>query len=123
MTAHRFVPNLKPALGVAAAALFALASFTPGAAHAAQNVVSLSLTLKAHKFEPTDLHAPAGRQIAIHVKNLNPAVSEFESGELHFEKIVPAGKEIVVYVRPLRPGRYRYFDDFHRATQGYLIVP
>ena len=79
--------------------------------------------MKEHKFEPAELHAPADRAIAIHVKNLNPIVSEFESGDLHFEKIVPAGNEAVVYVRPQLPGRYNFFDDFHHETQGFLVVP
>jgi len=26
-------------------------------------------------------------------------------------------------VRPLKPGRYSFFDDFHRQTEGFLIVP
>jgi len=97
----------------------------PGGARLAwaEEPVTLSLTLKEHKFEPAELHAPAGKPIAIRLKNLNPIVSEFESGDLHFEKIVPAGGEIVVHVRPLQPGRYNFFDDFHRDTQGFLVVP
>jgi len=47
------------------------------------------------------VHAPPGKQIAIHVKNLNDIVSEFESSDLHFEKIVPVGSEVTVYVHPL----------------------
>jgi hypothetical protein len=89
----------------------------------ADDVVTLSLTLKNHQFDPAEVHAPPGKQIAIHVKNLNDIVSEFESSDLHFEKIVPVGSEAVVYVHPLRPGRYNFYDDFHHATQGYLIVP
>ena len=86
-------------------------------------VVKLSITIKDHKFDPAELHAPPGQTIDIQVKNLNPIVSEFESGDLHFEKIVPAGSQAVVYVRPLQPGRYNFYDDFHHATQGYLVVP
>ena len=89
----------------------------------AQDAVTLSITMKDHKFDPAELHAPPGKQIAIHVKNLNTIVSEFESSDLHFEKIVPAGSEAVVYVHPLQPGRYNFYDDFHHATQGYLVVP
>ena len=83
----------------------------------------LSITIKDHKFDPAELHAPPGKPIAIQVKNLNPIVAEFESGDLHFEKIVPVGSQATVYVRPLRPGRYNFFDDFHRDTQGFLVVP
>jgi Cupredoxin-like domain len=106
-----------------AAALLAAAPICCAGAARADDTVSLSVTLKDHQFQPAELHAPAGKPIAIHVKNLNTIVSEFESGDLHFEKIVPVGSDAVVYVRPLQPGRYNFYDDFHHATQGYLVVP
>ena len=99
------------------------AAVVGGRAGNADEPVALSITIKDHKFDPAELHAPPGQQISIRVKNLNDIVSEFESGDLHFEKIVPVGSEATVYVRPLQPGRYNFYDDFHRATQGYLIVP
>jgi plastocyanin len=89
----------------------------------ADDAITVSITIKNQQFDPAELHAPPGRTIAIHVKNLNPIVSEFESSELHFEKIVPAGAEVVVYVRPQQPGRYNFYDDFHHETQGFLVVP
>ena len=110
---RRFLPSL-----LLAAALL------PGAGIArADDAVSLSITIKDHLFDPAELHAPPGQTIAIHVKNLNTIVSEFESSDLHFEKIVPAGAEAVVYVRPQQPGRYNFYDDFHHETQGFLVVP
>ena len=85
--------------------------------------MTLSITIKDHKFDPPScMRRPASRS-PFQVKNLNPIVSEFESDDLHFEKIVPVGGEAVVHVRPLQPGRYNFFDDFHHETQGYLIVP
>ncbi len=57
----------------------------------AEDTVTLSVTLKDHKFDPAEIHAPAGKAIEFHVKNLNDIVSEFESKDLHFEKIVPVG--------------------------------
>jgi hypothetical protein len=106
-----------------AAALLAAATISCAGAARADDTVSLSVTLKDHQFQPAELHAPADKPIAIRVKNLNTIVSEFESSDLHFEKIVPVGSEAVVYVRPLQPGRYNFYDDFHHATQGYLVVP
>jgi plastocyanin len=108
--------------------LFALASLAAAAVLApraaqADDTVTLSLTLKDRKFDPAELHAPAGKPIEIHIKNLNGIVSEFESSDLHFEKIVPNGAEAVVHVRPQQPGRYNFFDDFHHETQGFLVVP
>jgi Cupredoxin-like domain len=106
-----------------AVALLASAAqlFSRGAS--AEDAVALSLTIKDRKFEPAELHAPAGRPLEIHVTNLNAVPSEFESGDLHFEKIVPVGKEAVIHVRPQQPGRYIFFDDFHREAQGALVVP
>src|SRR5580658_11057143 len=103
--------------------MLAVALTLGAAAVRADDAVSLSITIKDHQFDPAELHAPPGQTIAIHVKNLNTIVSEFESSDLHFEKIVPVGSEAVVYVRPQQPGRYNFYDDFHHQTQGYLIVP
>lgn len=89
----------------------------------ADGTVTLSLAIKDHKFEPAEVHAPAGRPIAFQVKNLGSVAAEFESSALHFEKVIAVGREAVVHVRPLDPGRYNFFDDFHRATQGLLVVP
>jgi len=42
---------------------------------------------------------------------------------LRVEKVVPGGGTITVQVRALKPGRYRFYDDYHEeTTQGYLVV-
>jgi plastocyanin len=111
------VGRLVPAL-----MLGAVLAVAGGAPASADDTVQLSITMKDHVFDPAELHAPPGKIIAIHVKNLNNIVSEFESSDLHFEKIVPVGGEGVVYVRPQQPGRYNFYDDFHHDTQGFLVV-
>jgi plastocyanin len=98
-------------------------ALAPSSAARAEDPVTLSITIKDHQFDPAELHAPPGTPIAIRVKNLNDVASEFESSDLHFEKIVAVGKEATVYVRPQQPGRYNFYDDFHQATQGFLVVP
>ena len=92
-------------------------------ARAEDEPVMVSLTIKDHQFEPAEVHAPAGRPITFTVKNLGTIAAEFESNVLHVEKVIPPGGEAVVHVRPLPPGRYNFFDDFHHATQGFLVVP
>ena len=104
------------------AALFVASLVVACGAHA-EDTTTLSLTIKDHQFEPAEVHAPAGKPIAFRVKNLDSTAAEFESSELHFEKVIAAGGEAVVRVRPQQPGRYGFFDDFHRATQGFLVVP
>jgi heme/copper-type cytochrome/quinol oxidase subunit 2 len=89
----------------------------------ADDPVTITITIKDRKFDPAEVHAPAGKPIALSVKNLDSIAAEFESEPLHVEKVVPPGREAVVHIRPLEPGRYNFFDDFHRATQGVLVVP
>jgi hypothetical protein len=89
----------------------------------ADEPVMLSLSIKDHQFEPAEVHAPAGKPIVFTIKNLGSIASEFESGALHVEKVIPPGGQAIVHVRPLEPGRYNFFDDFHRQTQGFLVVP
>ena len=108
---------------VLGAALLLASAFALGRPAVCDDTVMLSISIQNHKFDPPELHAPPGKPIAIRVKNLNDVAAEFESSDLHFEKIVAVGKEVTVYVRPQQPGRYKFFDDFHQDTQGFLIVP
>ena len=89
----------------------------------ADDVVTLSLEIKDYRFDPVELHAPPGKPITLRVKNAGSIASEIESSEMHFEKVIAAGTEATIRLRPLKPGRYSFFDDFHRQTQGFLIVP
>ena len=98
----------------------ALFAWTPAAR--AQDSATVSITLKDHRFQPAEPHAPANKPITIIVKNLGSAPAEFESNMLRVEKVVAPGGTISLQIRPLAPGRYRFFDDFHQETQGYLVV-
>ncbi len=102
-------------------AILALASLFATPALAQQTTVHI--TIKDHKFSPSDPHAPANQPFAIVVKNLDSTASEFESKTLRVEKVVAPGGEITMQIRPLNPGRYHFFDDFHQdTTDGDLIV-
>jgi hypothetical protein len=102
-------------------AILALASLFAAPALAQQTTVHI--TIKDHKFSPSEPHAPANQPFAIVVKNLDSTASEFESKTLRVEKVVAPGGEITMQIRPLNPGRYHFFDDFHQdTTDGDLIV-
>ena len=88
----------------------------------AEDAVTVNMTLKNQHFQPAEPHAPAGKPIVIVVKNLDPAPAEFESNMLRVEKVVTGGGTVTMRIRPLQPGRYRFFDDFHPESQGYLII-
>ena len=88
----------------------------------AADSATVTITLKDNRFQPAEPHVPAGKAITIVVKNLGPAPAEFESNMLRVEKVVTAGGTITMQIRPLGPGRYRFFNDFHPETVGYLVV-
>lgn len=88
----------------------------------AQQAASVAISVKGHHFQPTEVHAPANRPLAIKVTNLDTTPMEFESVSLRVEKVITPGSTGVVNVRPLAPGRYEFYDDFHQATRGSLVV-
>ncbi len=88
----------------------------------AQEAVSLSISIKNHRFQPAELQAPANVPIVLHVKNLDAAPMEFESVTLRVEKVVTGNGEGLIRLRPLASGRYKFFDDFNQQATGVLVV-
>jgi heme/copper-type cytochrome/quinol oxidase subunit 2 len=84
---------------------------------------SFELTLKEHKFTPSELTIPADKRVKLTIKNLDVTAAEFESHNFKAEKVIPAGGEVSLYIGPLKAGTYGFFDDFHEdETKGTLIA-
>lgn len=81
-----------------------------------------NLTIRDHRFEPAELQIPAGTKVKLLIKNLDSTPEEFESNELHREKVVPPGQEVTVFIGPLDPGTYPFFGDFNPKTALGKIV-
>jgi hypothetical protein len=96
-------------------ALAALGALLPGAA-AALAAEAVTLTLKNHQFVPSEVSVPAGERFRIEVENQDLTPAEFESADLRVEKIVVPGGKIAVMAGPLKPGIYKFFDDYHPDT-------
>ena len=93
------------------------------AAPAAAQEPAYTLTIKDHRFEPSELEVPAGQKIALTVKNDDKTPEEFESTDLRREKVVPGGGQVTVYIGPLKPGRYEFFGDFNPKTaRGHIVA-
>jgi heme/copper-type cytochrome/quinol oxidase subunit 2 len=91
-------------------------------ARAGADEQAFALKLVAGKFDPQDIVVPADTPFQLHVTNSGAAAIEFESFELHRERVVQPGETITVYVPALRPGTYPFFDDFHNETaQGSIV--
>jgi plastocyanin len=109
-------------LPAAFAALMAVTAWFPAPAHAAEPLV-FEITIKDHKFDPAELELPAGKEIKLVVRNLDPTPEEFESAELNREKIIAGGGKGIFYLDPLKPGTYPFFGEFNQATaQGKIVV-
>lgn len=80
------------------------------------------LLLQDHQFQPATLKVPANVRFRVLVTNRNAMPSEFESADFNREKIVLPNSTITVLVGPLKQGTYKFFDDFHQATVGTLVV-
>jgi hypothetical protein len=89
---------------------------------AAQEATTIQLSVKDHRFQPSELHAPANRPIILILKNLDPIPMEFESITLRVEKVVVGNGQGTIRLRPLEAGRYNFFDDFRPETKGVLVV-
>jgi heme/copper-type cytochrome/quinol oxidase subunit 2 len=84
---------------------------------------SFNITIKDHKFEPTELAVPANKKVELIVKNADATPEEFESKELRREKVIPGGQEAKIYVGPLKPGRYEFFGEYNPKTaRGWLVA-
>ena len=98
------------------AALFAAA---PGGARAQDYTV----TIKDHRFTPTEIKVPANKRFVITVINDDATPEEFESHPMKVEKVIPGKSKGVVRIGPLKPGRYPFVGEFHEKTaQGVVIA-
>ena len=92
-------------------------------AAASTQVPEYTLTLRNHRFIPTEITIPAKTKVKLIIINDDASPEEFESHELNREKIVTGKGRISVFIGPLKPGRYPFFGEFNMATaQGAVIV-
>jgi len=82
-----------------------------------------TLVIKDHQFSPAEITIPADTKVKLIVKNQDATPEEFESYELHREKIIQGNSQATIFVGPLKPGSYKFFGEFNPDTaQGRIIV-
>jgi hypothetical protein len=101
-------------------ASIALTLFLAPIAHAEGEVFTLKL--KDHRFEPEQIEVPADRKIKLVIINSDSTAEEFDSDDLHREKLIPPGKEGAVFIGPLKPGTYKFVGEYNRATAHGIVV-
>jgi plastocyanin len=83
----------------------------------------LAVTIKDHRFNPSEVRAKAGESINLKVTNADPTPEEFESGALNREQLIRPGRTVTVRLPALKPGSYDFYGEFNPKTAtGRLIV-
>ena len=89
----------------------------------AEDAGPVSVTLKDHRFSPSEIHVKANAPAQILLTNGDSTAEEFDSSALHVEKVVPGGGKGIVRLRPLEPGKYPFMGEYHASTaQGVVIA-
>jgi heme/copper-type cytochrome/quinol oxidase subunit 2 len=106
-------------IATAIVSLTLLAGFNPTSARAADDS---SLRFQTGNVEPASLTLPANTPVKLKVTNAGDAAVEFESFDLHRERVVQPGQTITVFIPALPPGTYSFVDDFsHGAVKGEIV--
>jgi heme/copper-type cytochrome/quinol oxidase subunit 2 len=98
------------------------ASFALGASSLVAEDNLPEIKMASGRFEPAELRIPANTPVKLRVTNADQAAIEFESFELHRERVVQPGETITVYLPALAPGHYPIFDDFHRGSTAEAAI-
>lgn len=106
--------NTRTLLIAVIAAAFAAPAFADG---------PIAVTLKDHKFTPSEIHVKANTPVVIHLTNNDATAEEFDSTALKVEKVVAGNSAGDVHIRPLDPGKYPFMGEYHSSTaQGFVIA-
>lgn len=98
-------------------------ALVPVSAALADDPVKFDITIKDHKFTPTEIRLKAGQRAELTVINADATPEEFESKALKVEKVIAGGRRVVVKIGPLKPGSYAFVGEYHEDTaKGVVIV-
>jgi len=85
--------------------------------------VEYRVVLKNHLFSPAKVQVPANSLVFLVIENKDVSAEEFQSRDLHREKIIAAGKTEKIKIGPLKAGSYHFMGAFNPDTaQGVVIV-
>jgi hypothetical protein len=111
---------LKKKLLTASLALLLIPIAAPAAA---EEMPTFTVQFQNGRCIPETLTVPAGVRFRLQATNKGPGPAEFESIELRKESVLAEGVTRSVVFAPLKPGRYRFFDEFHPGTaKGWIVV-
>src|SRR5262245_53390393 len=72
----------------------------------------IQVTISGHKFEPAEIHVPAGKEVNLLVINKDSEPEEFESHDLNVEKVIAGGQQATVKLQALDAGKYEFVGEY-----------
>lgn len=88
----------------------------------ADDMPTYKVLMKDGRIYPEAVEVAANVRFRLEVKNEGPGATEFESLELKKELVLAPGVTRTMVFFPLKPGTYKFFDDFHPETGQARIV-
>lgn len=88
----------------------------------AEDMPTYRLLMKDGRLFPATVEVSANTKFRLEVRNDGPGAAEFESLELKKELVLAPGVTRTLIFFPLKPGSYKFFDEFHPETAQGLIV-
>ncbi len=127
MTANHALPPALPYLALLLLLWFGLAWSAPSQAKdqakdQATEQASFQVTARDGRLLPEKLEVPAGVRIKLIVRNEGTTPIEFENLSLRVEKVLSPGAQSFVVIHPLKPGSYRFVDEFHPDSAQMLLI-
>jgi len=92
------------------------------AAVRAAELPSFAIVARDGRLLPDRLEVPAGVKFKLALSNEGGTPVEFENLDLRVEKVLAPRSMSFVVIHPLKPGSYRFVDEFHPATGQLLII-
>ncbi len=88
----------------------------------ADELTTISVIIKDHRFSPAEIDVPAGKPVVLTIRNEDSTAEEFDSTALKVEKVIAGGTYGTVRLRPLGPGNYPFMGEYHSDTAKGLVV-
>ena len=80
------------------------------------------VTIKDHRFTPSEIKVPANQRVTITVINEDATAEEFESNPMKVEKVIAGKAKATVRIGPLKPGRYPFIGEYNEATAKGTVI-
>ncbi len=100
----------------------ALCAASGGAFAQTKELPTFSIVAKDGRLLPERIEVPAGTKIKLTIKNEGTGPIEFENLDLRVEKVLAPGASSFLVLHPLKPGSYRFIDEFHPATGAMQLI-